>query len=152
MVDDPGADDDPLGDLADRIRSRRSEPSIDHGGAEADDFEGLDEFFESEPYDEVDADELWDSLEEDSEVVDGVETGENTDEHIVPKRAYCEGCEHFSEPPDIHCDHAGTTIVEYVDLDHVRVRNCPIVAQRQALGERDEGPMTQMSFGSQGQE
>lgn len=157
MADDSDDDldgGDPLGDLADRIRSRRSEPSLDHGGAEDDnaDFEGLEEFFESEPYDEVDADELWDSLEEDSGVGDGVETGESSDEHIVPKRAYCEGCEHFSEPPDIHCNHAGTTIVEYVDLDHVRVRNCPIVAQRQALGERDEGPMTQMSFGSQGQD
>lgn len=156
MADDPDAEDeraagDPLGDLADRIRARRTDDGRDGDGGPADD-EPADEFFQAESYDDVDADELWDALEEDDETLDGVEAGEGPDEHVVPKRAYCEGCEHFSEPPEVHCNHAGTAIVEYVDLDHVRVRNCPIVAKRRALGDRDEGPMTQMSFGSQGQD
>lgn len=153
----PGADgerSDPLGDLADRIRERRAGEGVRIGGPDAEDTaaDELDELFQSESYDELD-DDLWDSLEgEEPDPTDGIETGESPDEHIVPKRAYCETCEYFSEPPEVHCNHAGTTIVEYVDLDNVRVRNCPIVEQRQDLGERDEGGMTQMSFGSQGED
>lgn len=163
MAEDPdaggGPEDDgepsaPLGDLADRIRSRRSGETERAGEPQPADesFEGLEEFFEAEPYEEVASDELWDALENEPDPTAGVEVGESPNEHIVRKRQYCEDCEYFSEPPEVHCTHAGTTIVEYVDLDHVRVRNCPIVAQRQALGEADEGPMTQMSFGSQGQD
>jgi hypothetical protein len=136
----------PLGDLAERIRSRRS---AEGDRADAESFEGLEEFFEEEPYEEVDADELWDALEGEPDPTAGVETGESPDEHIVPKRQYCESCEYFSEPPEVHCTHPGTTIVEFEDSDHVRVRNCPIVAERQALGEVDDAPMTPGSFGHQ---
>lgn len=163
MAEDPDADGEPdedgessapLGELADRIRSRRSGEDAEDGAPRPSDssLEELDAFFEEESFEEVESDELWDALEAEPDPAGGVEAGESPNEHIVRKRQYCESCEYFSEPPEVHCTHAGTTIVEYVDLDHVRVRNCPIVARRQSLGEDDEGPMTQMSFGSQGQD
>lgn len=157
--DDGGSDGEreesvPLGDLADRVRARRSGEEVRIGEPGPDDVaaDAVDEFFEAEAFEDIDADDLWASIEEAPADTGGVDVGEGPDEHIVSKRAYCEGCEYFSEPPDVHCNHSGTTIVEFADLDHVRVRNCPIVKQRQALGEREEGGMTQMSFGSQGQD
>ncbi len=56
-------------------------------------------------------------------------------ESIVPKRSYCERCEHFEVPPSVGCTHAGTRIVEMVDREHFRVMNCPVVAEREALAE-----------------
>ncbi|MDZ7702004.1 MAG: hypothetical protein U5J98_07995 [Halobacteriales archaeon] len=155
MAEDPddgrseGGESAPLGDLAERIRARRAGEEIPMGELE-EGADELDDLFEAENYDESAAEGLWDALEEEPELTGGVEAGETPDEHVVPKRSYCEDCEYLSDPPAVHCTHAGTKIIEYVDLDHVRVRNCPIVAQRQALGDRDEGGMTQMSFGSKG--
>ena len=48
-------------------------------------------------------------------------------EHVVSKRTYCQQCPHFSSPPDVACDHEGTTILEAVGFDDVRVQNCPMV-------------------------
>ncbi|EMA58207.1 hypothetical protein [Halorubrum lipolyticum] len=48
-------------------------------------------------------------------------------ERVVSKRTYCQQCPHFSAPPDVACDHEGTTIVEAVGFDEFRVRNCPMV-------------------------
>lgn len=142
---DGGSADDrrePLGDLADRIRSRLPEDETD--GEEAFD---LGEYFEEERFDEVESEDLWDTIEADRTLGAEVEAGEEPDEHIVPKRSYCESCEHFSEPPEVHCTHPGTTIIEFPDIDHVRVRNCPVVAERQALGEEDEDVVTADPFG-----
>lgn len=58
--------------------------------------------------------------------VDPTTTGET----VVPKRRYCQGCEHFSDPPDVACTHPDGEIVEVVDIARFRVRNCPIVAFR----------------------
>lgn len=57
----------------------------------------------------------------------------------VDKRAYCQQCPHFSAPPEAVCTHEGTTIVEVVDIDEFRVRNCPLVskADRAAESARD---------------
>lgn len=49
---------------------------------------------------------------------------------IVPKDRYCEGCEYLSDPPMVSCLHDGTSINELVDTDHVRVSDCPVVAER----------------------
>jgi hypothetical protein len=144
-VDDSDPSSAPLDDLAERIRSRQSD--LGDAGTERGDEPGVDEFFQEAAFEEIGSDELWDSLDEE-EPSGGptVEVGEGPDEHIVPKRSYCENCEHFSVPPEVHCDHTGTTIVEFVDLDHVRVRNCPIVKQRQELSERGTSPTDPDAF------
>lgn len=49
------------------------------------------------------------------------------DEHVIDKREYCQRCEFFSEPPDVSCTNEGTEILELVDSDSFRVRNCPKV-------------------------
>lgn len=51
------------------------------------------------------------------------------EEHVVDKRKFCQRCNYFSEPPEVSCSHEGTEIVEVVDSDHFRVRNCPIVQE-----------------------
>lgn len=149
--DGDGESAEPLAELAERIRDRRSGEQVRIGGAR-DDTDDFDQYFQDEAFDEFDTDDVWEALAEGSDITGGVESVEGADEHIVPKRSYCEACEYFSEPPDVHCNHAGTSIREYVDLGHIRVRNCPIVAKRQSLGEIDEPGMTQMSFGKQGQD
>lgn len=50
-------------------------------------------------------------------------------EHVVDKREFCHRCTHFTEPPETACAHEGTEIVEVVDSDHFRVRNCPMVGE-----------------------
>jgi len=55
----------------------------------------------------------------------------------VNKHSYCETCEYFSEPPAVACSHEGTEILEFVDMDTVRVSDCPVVAKRKAI-EDDE--------------
>ncbi len=66
-------------------------------------------------------------------------------EAIVPKTTYCQRCEHFATPPTVACEHPGTAVLEVVDVDNFRVRDCPVVEQR--LGEADlwdaSGPETE---------
>lgn len=65
---------------------------------------------------------------------DGVQQVSGSDqEYVVPTSSYCERCEHFSDPPDVGCSHDGTEIVEFDDIAHVRVRNCPVVDERREL-------------------
>jgi len=49
---------------------------------------------------------------------------------IVPKESYCQKCQHFSAPPSVSCENPGTEILELVDVEHFRVRGCPVVANR----------------------
>jgi uncharacterized OB-fold protein len=51
----------------------------------------------------------------------------------VSKHSYCERCEHFSTPPGVTCTNEGTEILEFMDMETVRVINCPIVEERRAL-------------------
>ena len=141
---DPGvdADDELLGDLAREARERRRG---DRDGGDVD-WDGL---FESVETPEVDAESVWDALSDDAEdpaVARGVGVGSDPEaveatgargvrEHVVPKRAYCQQCPHFSDPPAVACDHDGTAIVEVVDADRFRVRNCPVA--RDVAGGRD---------------
>lgn len=57
----------------------------------------------------------------------GVDDGEGT---VVPKASYCQQCEHFSAPPGVDCENPGTDIVELVDMERFRVRDCPVVERR----------------------
>jgi hypothetical protein len=58
-----------------------------------------------------------------------------SDEAIVEKRGYCQRCEFFAEPPEVACTNEGTEIVELLDIERFRVRNCPVVAQRRGTAE-----------------
>lgn len=55
----------------------------------------------------------------------------------VSKHTYCEQCEYFSSPPDVTCTHETAEIIEFLDMETVRLLNCPVVAEREAL-ERGE--------------
>jgi hypothetical protein len=83
---------------------------------------------------EFDSEAVWDRIDE-------TDTGEEeetaADEHVVSARNFCAQCEHAAEPPEVHCTYEGSQIVEFVDKSNVRVRNCPIVAQRRQIGRKD---------------
>lgn len=48
-------------------------------------------------------------------------------EHVVPKSDYCQSCPYLDAPPELACTHEGTEIVEVVDNERFRVRNCPMI-------------------------
>ena len=132
----PGDDheDAPLSDLRRDVDERR--------GRDDDDFEEL--FAEMEVGD-VDEAEVWAELADsaDEQVVDpGAVTdavGESVDadgDATVVDKSLCHGCPHFADPPETACTHDGTTIEAEVDTEHFRVRDCPVVAEREA---RDPG-------------
>ncbi|MFT4944984.1 MAG: hypothetical protein ACI9K3_000922 [Halovenus sp.] len=62
----------------------------------------------------------------------------------VSKHAYCENCRFLSEAPEIHCTHEGTEIVEFIDMETVRLSNCPIVAERAGLDDGVSGGGTDL--------
>ncbi|MCY4730593.1 hypothetical protein KY092_08475 [Natronomonas gomsonensis] len=125
----------------------RDEERDDDPFAELDgDFDGdsvdmdSDELFDEMDVGDVDEEALWDALEdgEASGAVAQADSVAATDDAVeregetavVPKSRYCQSCEYFSAPPEVSCSHDGTEIVEHVDMESFRVRNCPIVAQR----------------------
>jgi len=88
--------------------------------------------FESVDVGEVDPDEVWESFASaDDERFDA---GEKV-YYEVSKHRFCERCEHFSPPPDATCTLEGTDVVEFVDMETVRLVNCPVVAEQEELGE-----------------
>lgn len=111
---------------------------LDADGAGSHSEEPAEAVFADANVDTLDADHLWaeldDPLPPDAESTDH---GDHSGEAVVPKERYCEACRYLSDPPAVSCTHEGTTIVEFVDRDHVRVRNCPVVARRRARGGRD---------------
>ena len=112
-----------------------------------------DDPFEQMSVGEIDEETLWSSLGSDDtagvgvdvdsttdpdtgslgsvEPVSGVESvgdaGSEAPEHVVPKDTYCQSCPYLNEPPRLACTHEGTEIVEVVDNERFRVRNCPMV-------------------------
>lgn len=72
-----------------------------------------------------------DPVAAESEAAEEVADAATSDERVVEKRAYCEQCEYFSKPPDVACTYPNSDIVELVDTERFRVRNCPIVARRE---------------------
>jgi hypothetical protein len=105
----------------------------DIGNREGDPFDegGL---FEERDTEGIDPDTVWEELaasdgEQETRTVEGRRFAE------VSKHSYCEQCEHFSPPPDVACNHEGTNIVEFLDMETVRLVDCPIVAERLELEE-----------------
>jgi hypothetical protein len=107
-VEDPFGDPDPRGD-----------PFGDEG------------VFERQEVGDVDPDEVWEALEATEQV--GGEEGRRYAE--VSKHTYCENCEWFSEPPEVSCTREGTEIVEFLDVETVRLLSCPVVEERRAIRE-----------------
>ena len=131
------AEDAPLSDLREDVDERR--------GREDDDFEEL--FAEMEVGD-VDEAEVWAELADsaDEPVVDpdavaqAVDSAEPDGDTTVVEKSLCHGCPHFADPPETACTHDGTTIEAEVDTEHFRVRECPIVAEREARDPSDFSP------------
>lgn len=109
----------PLGDLASRIEAE-APPE--------------DDPFEDMSVSEADAEIDWDELVEGEAEPAGGPTAARAEpvapeEHVVDKRQFCQRCDYFSAPPETACTHEGTEIVEVVDSDHFRVRDCPMVGE-----------------------
>lgn len=117
----------PFAGLAAETRERRRRRE----GADDDPFEQME-------VSEIDADDLWESLDDvDPEDAPGgtaerVGETDSRPEHVVNKREYCQQCRYLSAPPDLSCGHEGTDIVEAVDADRFRVRGCPMVTDEGA--------------------
>lgn len=132
---DNGDADAPLSDLAREMRERRERRE-----REGDVVGGDDDLFEQVDVGDIDSEAAWEALVEaeaaeqsvgvdrDDQSADAPET-EQDGETLVSKRAYCQRCPHFTEPPDVACTHEGTDIVEVVDTDTFRVRDCPMVTE-----------------------
>ncbi|MFD1686679.1 hypothetical protein [Halobellus litoreus] len=148
--DRPSADrdgDSPLSELAQRVSDSRRERASEAGDeVSADDGEvsaGDADPFEEMSVSEIDEETLWESLGEDADQepelsvgADPVDEPETTGtartspeprEHVVSKESYCQKCPHLGDPPELQCTHDGTEIVEVVDSEHFRVRECPMV-------------------------
>ncbi|WP_423750678.1 hypothetical protein [Salinirarus marinus] len=126
-------DDAPLSELAREVRERRERLEREEEA------ETEDDPFERVDVGDVDSEAVWEAVVEGGERADvervgvgrepervAAETDEGT-ETLVSKREYCQRCPHFTEPPEVACTHEGTEIVEVVDNDTFRVRNCPMI-------------------------
>ena len=120
-ADTETASDGPLGDLADRMREQREQREA---------VDGTEDLFEEVEVGAVDEETLWKQVETDEGFV--VEPPVDR-EDVIEKSVYCEKCEFFTGPPRTRCTHEGTTIIELADLEHFRVRNCPVVLEEEAL-------------------
>jgi hypothetical protein len=155
-VDDVGATDtatgeavgEPLQEGLDEVPDARETPPDIESDAEEDEGDALlesdeeseDPFAEMEgAFDEMDVegvepDEVWTDVSE-AEQQAAAQEGSERMYAEVSKHEFCEQCEFFSAPPEAHCSHDGTEIVEFTDMEGVRVVDCPIVAERRGLEE-----------------
>jgi hypothetical protein len=150
-------DGSPLSELAGRIAARRERDAGSDADPPIEEFEQDlpetpsgedDDPFEQMSVGEIDEEALWSSLESggtavggddaaeplgDTDPDSGVESVEDADpeatEHVVPKSKYCQSCPYLDDPPSLSCTHEGTDIVEVVDSERFRVRNCPMVEE-----------------------
>lgn len=83
---------------------------------------------------DVDEDEVWAALS-DAQARGSVADVRDRTYAEVSKHRFCEACKYFTGPPTADCTHEGTEILEFVDMDTVRVVDCPIVAERRQLQE-----------------
>lgn len=137
---DPFADLDPAGTDGNDLAAS-AESGVDD--ADPDPFAGMDEpasdpfgdagsVFEQVDVGSVDDDAVWASITDDDADEEQVVPDDNRRAE-VSKHAFCEQCEHFSAPPDAHCTHETAEIIEYLDMERVLLRDCPVVAERQNL-------------------
>lgn len=97
-----------------------------------DPFEEMEGAFDDAGGEVTDPDDVWASLSG-AEQRGSVDTSGERSYAEVSKHDYCERCEYFSGPPEIHCNHEGTDILEFLDMNTVRVVDCPVVAERKGL-------------------
>ncbi|MFT4947216.1 MAG: hypothetical protein ACI8TL_001456 [Natronomonas sp.] len=109
----------------------------DVGRREGDPFESFEDAFDEMDVDRLDPDVVWQELAS-AESRGSVGDVKERTYAEVSKHSYCEQCEHFSPPPDVSCGHEGTEIVEFLDMETVRIVDCPIVTEREEL-EDDDG-------------
>jgi hypothetical protein len=119
------AEDAPMADLAKRVAERTEEPTP----------EGE---FTSVETAEIDSEDVWADLEagtSDEPITTGerVDTGEEGDVRIIPKRT-CHTCPYFGDPPNLHCTHEGTEIREVASPEEFEVVDCPMVVDDGELG------------------
>ncbi|MCU4719519.1 hypothetical protein [Halapricum hydrolyticum] len=100
-------------------------------------FADLADQFEDDPFEGGDwdgsgtDDAVWEELSPEAEI----DTEEDDGRRIsaVDKHSFCEQCRYFTDPPEIACTHEGTEILTFLDVDTVRVADCPIVEERERL-------------------
>ncbi|MFY4812015.1 hypothetical protein [Haloarcula argentinensis] len=85
--------------------------------------------FERVDVDHIDADKVW------AEIAEGDDSEATPESRYaeVSKHRYCEQCEHFSAPPNAHCTNEGTEIMEFLDMETVRLLDCPVVAEQHEI-------------------
>lgn len=114
-------------------------PSLsDTDTRQGDPFQGLEDAFSEVDVEGLDPDAVWEELTSAQSRGSISDSGKRTYAE-VSKHAYCEGCEHFSKPPDVHCTNEGTEIVEFLDTETVRVVDCPVVTERAQLESGGHG-------------
>jgi hypothetical protein len=113
------------------------DPFTDMDAREGDPFEGGESAFERVDVGGVDADSVWEEITSEDEEESTPDLGEmsGSPDAEVSKHRYCEQCEFFSAPPDVGCSHDEAQILEFVDMETVRLRNCPVVAEQRELDD-----------------
>lgn len=111
----------PMSDLAAEVEQRRE------ASAES------SERFDQEGVDMVDPDVVWEQLQNDDPIEEASENERDRTEEIIDAGKFCERCEYFSSPPEVHCTNEGTDIAELVDVGTFRVLDCPKVEKEQEL-------------------
>lgn len=121
----------PLDELRSEVDERRDRTDV------------TDDHFAEMDVEDVDEEAVWadllleDGPREGSFPPTATEEGNGGPTHVVTKQL-CHRCEYFGDPPTLHCTHEGTEILELVDMDHYRVRDCPMVDPEDTV-DRDEG-------------
>jgi hypothetical protein len=137
--DDEEQERDPFGRLEDADPVQPGTPSVETADPEdrhGDPFTSPDSAFERMDVGDLDEDEVWEAIADAEARGPVVDAAERTYAE-VSKHRFCETCPHFTGPPEIACTHEGTEILEFLDLETVRVVDCPIVEERREL--RREG-------------
>jgi len=136
---DPVEEESPPDDALEGIDAETDDLPFD-----AEDAPEPEETFDEVEVGTVDEEEVWSHIQGEEPSGPSADAGPDDPgerrETVVPKNVYCERCEHFSPPPRMECTHDGTEIIELVGREHVRVIDCPIVEERDALGEREADP------------
>jgi hypothetical protein len=132
-ADDIQLDDNPFSDPEGGKRKRRADPG-DDPLADVDVAPGGDPFASGDWSTGGEDDSVWEKLSEPVETETTQEAGGRR-LSAVNKHSFCEQCEYFTGPPEIACTHEGTDILAFLDMETVRVADCPIVEERERLEE-----------------
>ncbi|MDS0477749.1 hypothetical protein [Natrinema sp. 1APR25-10V2] len=124
-ADSTNDESEPLGDLAATVAERSDADSSDPA---------FDDLFDRQDVADVETDELWVRLESDDAngPSEAIRSADRTVRE-VEKRAYCQDCEHFADPPETACTREGTDILAVPTVTTFRVADCPVVRDAEAL-------------------